>query len=206
MDFFILAALFGIGFYILKAKDQRTRIVLLASHLGRYQLEKLMETLTQGYLRALGESDLNRREQIWQLLATSETQLQDQFSRFVAEFSKLDESPTRVSKLAVALPFAAQWLPSATFDLRKVFAIHAQGISDVVANQNPVRSARDKAFTLSAELFLMQHSCHWFCKSKTVASARMQLRHQTTHAQLIAAVSPATRQAYLALTGLDNKS
>ncbi|MES2945344.1 MAG: hypothetical protein V4772_20955 [Pseudomonadota bacterium] len=195
MDFFILAALSGIGFYILKAKDQRTRIMLLASYLGRYQLEKLMETLTQGYLRALGESDLNRREQIW---------LQEQFSRFVAEFSKLDENATRVSTIAVALPYAAQWLPSASFDLRKVFAIHAQGISDVVANQNPVRSARDKAFTLSAELILMQHTCHWFCKSKTVASARMQIRHQTTHAQLLAAVSPATRQAYVALTGLDN--
>ena len=204
MDFFILAALSGIGFYILKAKDQRSRIMLLASYLGRYQLEKLMETLTQGYLRVLGESDLNRREQIWHLLATSESQLQEQFNRFSAEFSKLDENVARVSTIAVALPYAAQWLPSASFDLRKMFAIHAQGISDVVANQNPVRSARDKAFTLSAELFLMQHSCHWFCKSKTVASARVQIRHQTSHSQLLAAVSPATRQAYLALTGIDS--
>jgi hypothetical protein len=43
---------------------------------------------------------------------------------------------------------------------------------------------------MSAELFLMQHSCHWFCKSKAVASARMLVRHKTSHEQLIAAVSP----------------
>ena len=49
---------------------------------------------------------------------------------------------------------------------------------------------------MSAELFLMQHTCHWFCKSKTVASARMMARHQTTYAQLVAAVSPETRRAY----------
>ena len=52
---------------------------------------------------------------------------------------------------------------------------------------------------LQAELFLMQHSCHWFCKSKFVASARMLARHQTAHAQLVASVAPATRNAYCAL-------
>lgn len=62
-------------------------------------------------------------------------------------------------------------------------------------------SPRDKAFTMTAELLLMQHTCHWFCKSKTVASARTLARHQTPHAQLVAAVSPETRAAYLALTG-----
>ena len=59
----------------------------------------------------------------------------------------------------------------------------------------------DAAFTMSAELFLMQHSCHWYCKSKTVASARMLARHQTSYEQLLDAVSPETRSAYAALTG-----
>jgi hypothetical protein len=54
---------------------------------------------------------------------------------------------------------------------------------------------------LSAELFLFQHTCHWYCRSKAVASARMQVRHQTPYAQVLAAVSPATRQAYSALLG-----
>ena len=51
-----------------------------------------------------------------------------------------------------------------------------------------------------AELLLLQHTCHWYCKSRTVASARMLARHQTPYPQLVASVSPATRQAYLALT------
>ena len=54
---------------------------------------------------------------------------------------------------------------------------------------------------MSAELFLMQHTCHWFCRSKAVASARMLARHKTSYAQLLDAVSPATRRAYRALTG-----
>jgi hypothetical protein len=45
----------------------------------------------------------------------------------------------------------------------------------------------------------MQHSCHWFCRSKVVASARMLARHKTSYEQLLAAVSPETRQAYQAL-------
>ena len=46
----------------------------------------------------------------------------------------------------------------------------------------------------------MQHSCHWFCKSKAVASARLVLRHKTSHEQVLAAVAPDTRRAYVALT------
>ena len=49
---------------------------------------------------------------------------------------------------------------------------------------------------MSAELFLMQHTCHWFCKSKTVASARLMARHKTTYEQVLASVAPATRDAY----------
>jgi len=44
----------------------------------------------------------------------------------------------------------------------------------------------------------MQHSCHWFCRSKTIASARMLAQHKTRYEQALQAVSPETRQAYLA--------
>jgi hypothetical protein len=50
-----------------------------------------------------------------------------------------------------------------------------------------------------AELLLMQHSCHWFCRSKVVASARMLARHQTSYEQLLDAVNPETRRAYAAV-------
>jgi hypothetical protein len=199
MDFFILAMLFAIAFHTLKTRDQRRRIALLATHLGRFQIEKLMETLTQGYLRSLGENEPARREQIWQLLATSETQLASQFNAFAADFAKLPEEETRASKIGMALPYADKVFPKATFDIRKAFVIHAQGISDVSLNESG-RTPKEKAYTLSAEMLLMQHTCHWFCRSKNVASARMLVQHHTPYAQLVDSVSPRTRAAYEALT------
>ena len=199
MDFFIAFSLIAFGVYALKSADQKRRIALLGSHLGQYEIEKLMAHLTEGYLRALGEPDLARRAQIWQLLDTTEAALCEQFNRFVLAFSKVEESQTRVSRLALALPHADKLFPQATFDLRKVLSIHAQGLTQAVQN-SANRSPKDKAYTLSAELFLMQHTCHWFCRSRAVASARVLARHQTSHSQLVQAVSPATRQAYLAIT------
>lgn len=195
-----MAMLIATGAYTLKSKDERRRIALLGSHLGNYQIEKLMETLTEGYLRALAENDAARREQIWQLLDSSELQLCEQFSRFAAAFSKVPEPEARVSKLPVGLPFADKLFPAATFDMRKVLQIHAQGITQAAQN-SPGRTPKGKAFALSAELFLMQHSCHWFCKSKTVASARLLMRHKTSYEQVLASVAPDTRQAYGALVG-----
>jgi len=200
MDIFLLATLIATGVFVLNAKQQRQRVVLLASYLGNYQIEKLMENLTEGYLRALGESDPERREQVWNLLRTTELQLSEQFTRFTADFTRVDAALARVSTLPLALPFADRWLSSASFDMRQALAIHAQGIERAVRNESGL-SLRDKAYTLSAELFLMQHTCHWFCKSRAIASARLMARHKTPHAQVLASVTPATRAAYIALLG-----
>ena len=200
MDFFILAMLFAVGVNALRFVAQRKRIALLGSYLGQYQIEKLMETLTAGYLRALGEEDPVRRDQIWHVLASSEASLSQQFNAFVVDFSKVEPAQARISRLSFPIPYADQLFPQASFDARKLFAIHAKGLAGAVQNERQ-QSPRDKAFILMAELFLMQHSCHWFCKSKPVASARLALRHQTRYEQVLAAVAPDTRQAYLALTG-----
>jgi hypothetical protein len=200
MEFLILAILIVVGISILKSSDQRRRIVLLGSHLAHYQIEKLMEGLTEGYLRCLGEDDAERRAQIWGVLDSTEHTLSVQFDSFAAEFARVDGRETRVSKLPVSIPYAHQLFPAATFDLRKALAIHAQGISEVTRNSEH-RSPKAKAFMMTAELFLMQHTCHWYCKSKTVASARLLARHQTAYQQVIGAVSPGTRSAYLALIG-----
>lgn len=196
----MLAMLVAFSVHMLKAKYQSRRIALLASHLGRYQIEKLMETLTEGYLRALGEADAARREQIFQLLGTTEVSLCDQLQRLAADFSRVDAAQTRVSKLPVAVPYADRLFPAATFDLRQALALHAQGIVRAVENRVG-RNPKARAFTVSAELFLLQHTCHWYCKSKTIASARMLARQKTAHAQLVDSVDPATRKAYVALTG-----
>ncbi|MGJ7612959.1 MULTISPECIES: hypothetical protein [unclassified Variovorax] len=200
MEILTLVALIAAGFYILKSREQRQRIAVLGSHLGRYQIERLMESLTSGYLRCLGEDDAERRQQIWHLLDATEEKIASQLESFATEMSRVPEPIARVSKLPVALPLATQFLPAASFDLREALRIHARGVAGVTRN-DANRTPKSKAFTMSAELFLMQHTCHWYCKSKTVASARMLARHKTSYDQLLAAVSTETRSAYRALTG-----
>ena len=75
MDLFILVMLIAFAAYSVKLKEQNKRIALLGNHLEKHQIEKLMESLTQGYLRALGESDPERQVQVWRFLATAETDL-----------------------------------------------------------------------------------------------------------------------------------
>ena len=183
---------------MLKSRDQRRRVALLAGYLANYQIEKHMETLTQGYLRALGAGDPERSEPIWSMLRSTEQELCGQFKRFAADFSRAEEADTRVSKLPIYIPFATRLFP-------RQHLRHAPGTGHPRTRNQPGRSGRwassskDMAFTMTAELFLMQHTCHWFCKSKTVASARMLALHQTPYAQLVASVDPGTRDAYCAL-------
>lgn len=189
----------AICFHMLKLRDQRRRIALLGRFLGKFQIEKMMETLTQGYARALGEADAGRQTQILSLLNTTEQALSEQFSRFCAEFSSVDALDARVSKVGFAIPYADRIFPGATFDLRTALEVHAQGIQQAVV-QGAAPSPKGRAFNISAEFFLMQHTCHWFCRSRNLASARMLARHKTSYAQLLAAVSPDTRRAYMVLT------
>ena len=55
----------AVGVFFLKSRDERGRIALLGQHLSQYQIEKLMETLTEGYLRALGENGARRSGTCW---------------------------------------------------------------------------------------------------------------------------------------------
>ena len=130
------------------------------------------------------------------MLVTAEQEIAQQFQRFANGFARLDASaPTRVSRLPVSLPWASRLFPRAAFDVRPVFLVHAKGIA-AAASAPPEQTPRDKAFTMTAELLLMQHTCHWFCRSKQVASARLRLAHKTPYEQVLTAVSPQTRAAY----------
>lgn len=200
MEPWVLIIGLALGAYVIASREQRQRIALLGGYLQNYRIEKLMETLTEGYLRALGEESQERREQILDLMQSSEASLSSQFSRFAAEIATLDAATVRVSRLPWSIPFASRLFPGAMFDLRKALDIHARGIANVVQNTDE-RAPKDRAYVLSAEMLLMQHTCHWFCKSRTVASARLMARHKTTHDQVVAAVSPETRREYLRLTG-----
>jgi hypothetical protein len=197
MDALTLFFVFAVGGYLLRSSEQRQRIALLSIHLGRHQIEKLMERLNEGYMRALGESDPHRQAQIWSMHEATEQQLGQQFQRFSDELSQADEVSTRVNRNL--LPHAHRWLPPVLapgFDLREVMRVHARGIAQTLDSATALEP-RVKARTLLAELYLMQHSCHWYCRSRNVASARLLARHQTSYKQLLDAVSPATRDAYL---------
>ena len=197
MDFLTLAIIVTTILYVLKKQEQRQHTQLLAQYLSRFQIEKLMASLMEGYLRVLGEPDVARREQIWTVLGNTESSLATQFQRFADEFATLPAEQTRTSTLPIALPYMDKIMPSATLDVRAVMKLHAQAIAAVqVAGAVDEEERKRRAFIMTAELMLMQHSCHWFCKSRTVASLRLVARHKTPYEQVLQSVAPATLKAY----------
>jgi len=195
MEILIFMAL-AFGFSVLKSREQKRRIALLGGHLMRFEIEKLMESLMDGYLRALGEGSAERQTQVWAYLIVQEEKLRDQFQQFADAFSQVWADDALASTLPFAFPLATKLFPAATFDVRKTMQIHARGIAGMVANGEGL-TAKDRAYRLTAEMMLMQHTCHWFCRSKAVASARVMARHKTHYAQVLEGVSPTTRKAYL---------
>jgi hypothetical protein len=196
MEFISLLFISAMGIHWLNLQGQRKRTALLAEQLRPYQIDKLMSQLTTSYMRALGESDAERQRHIFQLQEQAEQQLAADFRVLALEFAKL---PAPVSRgLKLALPFIDQLSPKVCFDMRRLLEVHAQGIERAVDNREGL-SDKARSFRMMGEMFLMQHSCHWFCRSKTIASARMLAQHQTRYEQALDAVSPETRQAYLAV-------
>ena len=196
MEFISLLFILATAIHWLNVQGQRKRTALLAEQLRPYQIEKHMSQLTGAYMRALGESDPERHQQIMQLQAQDEQQIVTEFQNLAREFAKLPAPPTRGFK--IALPFIDQLSPKASFDMRRLLEVHAQGIERTVSNAQGL-GTKERSFRMMGEMFLMQHSCHWFCRSKTIATARMLAQHQTRYEQALDAVSPETRRAYLAV-------
>jgi len=181
-------------------RDQWRRMHLLASVLARFELEKRMETVADGYLRALGEADPQRAQQIWNMLEEAERTLYQQLQAFTEAMATLPAPATRFSTLPWGLPFARQLFPRYTADLRAVLQVHCAGIGRLMQSETGL-SRKDRAYQFTAELLLLQHSCHWFCRSKPTAHARMLVRHKTPYSQLLASVSAQTRDALRPLLG-----
>ncbi|MBS0302740.1 hypothetical protein [Ottowia sp.] len=199
MDILIALALAFAVFAVLRGREQAHRIALLGRVLGPYRIEPMLESLTEGYLRWLHEADAERRAQIWGTLAATEQTLAAQFSRFAADFARVPAPQAQISKLPFALPYAQPLLPGRwLFDARRLFELHARAI-DALARNTAGLPHKERAYRMTAELYLMQHSCHWFCRSKNLASARLLARHRSSYAQVLAAVAPETRRDYEAL-------
>ena len=198
MEPFLLGLLLAIGLQVAVRFEQRERIALLSNHLARHNLERDMAQLLQDYLPALSEADPDRRAQRLGLLAQVESRLVGNLRAFSTAFGEVWGERARVSRWPVAFPWATRLFPRASFDLRRAIAIHAEGVASAVANEDGLGD-KARAFRITAELLLLQHSCHWFCRSRTVANARLLGHHQTSHDQVLASVGDATRRDYTAL-------
>jgi len=196
MDLFLSLLLAALVWRVLSLRYQRMHIALLASHLGNLQLERHMETLTQGYLRAIREESESRQLQVLDTYSQTERAVASQVQTLARSMQQEDETATRMGTLPICVPFIERFLPGLTRDFRQLLRIHAAGLRHVVDNEGNW-SPKDRAFHLSAELYLFQHSCHWFCKSRSVADARLMLRHQVDHQKVLDSVSERTRAAYL---------
>jgi len=191
------ALLMGLAAWLLlRVRYQRAHITLLARHLAPLQLERHIETLTQGYLRAIHEASETRQLQVLETFAQTERTVAAQLQTLADAMQKESISATRLGALPFCVPYLERFLPALTRDFRAVLSIHAAGLRHVVDNAEQWHP-KDRAYHLSAELFLFQHSCHWFCKSRSVADARLALRHQVDHQKVLDSVSTVTRSAYL---------
>ena len=88
MSVLVFFAVLAFGFQMRNALEQRQRIALLGRYLRNYQIESLMETLTQGYLRAMGESDPERRNSVWQVMGQHEERLLGQLTQLQEDLAK----------------------------------------------------------------------------------------------------------------------
>ncbi|WP_323016650.1 hypothetical protein [Castellaniella sp.] len=196
MDFVLILLAIVVTWRLLCLRYQRTHIALLGRHLASLQLERHMETLTQGYTRAIHEKDEARQLQVLDTFAPTERAVATQIQSLADAMQQENTQATRMGVLPFCVPHIEQFLPASTRDFRTLLHIHAAGLRRVVDNKD-CWTPKDRAYHLSAELYLFQHSCHWFCKSRAVADARLMLRHQVQHQKALEAVSAETRAAYL---------
>ncbi|MDS1140778.1 hypothetical protein RE432_10045 [Pusillimonas sp. SM2304] len=196
MNIALTLLMIAVAWRVVCLRYQRARIALLGRHLANFQLERHMETLTQGYTRAIHEEAETRQIQVLETFAQTERTVATQIRSLADSMQKESEQAASMGTLPFCLPYAELFLPSVTRDFRKLLHIHAAGLGHVVDNEAGW-DMKTRAYHLSAELYLFQHSCHWFCKSRSVADARLALRHQVKHQKVLESVSAATRSAYL---------
>lgn len=195
MDMAFALVVAFVGWLMVRARYQRAHIALLGGHLANLRLEKHMETLTQGYTRAINEQAETRQLQVLETFAQTEQAVAAQVASLATAMQKEGAEATAMGTLPICVPYVERFMPFMARDFRAVLRIHAAGLRHVVDNIEQLDPKR-RAFHMSAELYLFQHSCHWFCKSRAVADARLILRHQVQHQKALESVSSVTRTAY----------
>src|SRR5690606_26331552 len=147
------------------------------------------------YSRAIGEESETRRLQVLETFSQTERAVAAQARTLAQAMQQESAQDASMGTASFCIPYIERFALAATRDFRKLLHIHAAGLRHVVDNENGW-DAKNRAFHLSAELYLLQHSCHWFCKSRNVADARLLLRHQVNRQKVLESVSSVTRAAY----------
>jgi len=196
MDIALILLIAIAAWQVLRVQYQRTHIALLGNYLASLQLERHMETLTNGYTRAIHEKEETRQTQVLETFAQAERTMAAQVQSLADAMRKESSQAASMGTLPFCLPYIELFLPALTRDFRELLRIHAAGLRHVVDNEGGW-DMKSRAYHLSAELYLLQHSCHWFCKSRTVADARLVMRHQVNHQKVLESVSDTTRAAYM---------
>jgi len=196
MDFALTLLVVAVAWHMLRMRYQRARISLLGRHLANMKLERHMETLTQGYTRAIHEDSESRQLQVLDTFTQTENVVAANVQTLADAMQKESPRDTAMGPFAFCVPYVERVAPEAALrDFRALLHIHATGLRAVIANDAGL-DPKTRAFHIAAELYLLQHSCHWFCKSRAVADARLLMRHKVDHKKVIESVSSATRAAY----------
>ena len=196
MEFALILFMVAIAWHALRVRYQRARIALLASHLTNMNLERHMETLTQGYTRAIHEDTESRQRQVFDTFTQTENVVAANVQTLAQSMQKESAADTAMGTFAFCIPYIERCVPPSSLrDFRALLQIHATGLRAAIESQ-PDTDLKRRAFHIAAELYLLQHSCHWFCKSRGVADARLLLRHKVEHKKVLESVSSGTRAAY----------
>src|SRR5690606_41927674 len=93
-----------IAWLILRTHYQRSRIALLGRHLSTLQLERHIEALPQGYMRAIHEDTEARQIQVLETFAPTEKALAGQGRALADSMQKRSEQQTSIGRLPFTEP------------------------------------------------------------------------------------------------------
>src|SRR3546814_15061779 len=89
-----------------------------------------METLTEGYTRAIHEESETRQLQVLDMLIQTERTVASQAQSLAEAMRKENLQAASMSTLSFCVPYAERFLPATTRDFRELLHIHATGRSE----------------------------------------------------------------------------
>src|SRR5690606_14136752 len=144
MDIALTLLMIIVAWRVLCLRYQRTHISLLAAHLANLRLERHMETLTQGYSRAIREETESRQLQVLDTFSQTERAVAAQVQALADAMQKESAQASGMGAFRFCIPYDERLFPSLARDFRALLRIHAAGLRHVVDNEGSW-SPKDRA-------------------------------------------------------------